>query len=144
EIEALAKLDWPTAKPLLEKIVASGGSVSYPMALSQLYAGAVKENDTAQADIYRAILKQTVVEDGISGGSRRTVLQSLLKDEWLGQEEWFISLFGDPNLSRPGRSGMSVSGGVLTVSADVRFSRDTHSRRASGNSLMRDLYRSIS
>src|SRR5262245_22407539 len=65
EIEALARLDWPTAKPLLEKIVASGQSVSYPMALSQLYIGAMKESDTAQADIYREILKRLTVEDDI-------------------------------------------------------------------------------
>jgi hypothetical protein len=57
QIEALARLDWPTAKPLVENIVASGESVSYPMALSQLYLGAAQDNDTAQADIYRVILK---------------------------------------------------------------------------------------
>src|SRR5262249_53589592 len=91
EIEALARLDWPTAKPLLEKIVAGGESVSYPMALSQLYMGAMKESDAAQADIYREILKRLLIEDNISGDSRRTILQSLMKDGWTGQEEWFIS-----------------------------------------------------
>src|SRR5215470_10427621 len=115
EIEALAKLDWHTAKPLLEKIVASSRSVSYPKALSQLYEGAVKENDTSQADMYRAILKQLVVESGLTTDHRRTALESLLKDEWIGQEEWYVSLF-DPKvlgLSDPldiGRMNMTYIG----------------------------------
>ena len=110
EIEALAKLDWHTAKPLLEKIVAAGMSVSYPMALSQLYEGSVKGTDRTQADAYRATLKRLVVENGPSPGARRTVLESLLKEEWIGQEEWFVSLLGDPNLSRPTQSRMTFIG----------------------------------
>ncbi len=118
EIEALARLDWHTAKPLLEKIVASGRSLSYPKALSQLYEGAMKENDTAQADIYRPILKQFIVESGLSPDARRNALESLLKDEWIGQEEWFVSLF-DPKVSGLSESremaGMSYITFINTV-----------------------------
>jgi len=97
EIEALAKLDWQTAKPLLEKIIAEGSSSSYPTALSSLYEGAMKGADITQADAYREILKRLAVESGVQ--NRQTVLKSLLKSEWIGQEEWFISLFDDPKLS---------------------------------------------
>src|SRR5262249_2412776 len=90
EIEALAKLDWPTAKPLLEKIVAEGRSLSYPTALSSLYEGAMKGTEVSHADTYREILKQLAVESGLSARSRRTVLESLLREEWIGQEEWYL------------------------------------------------------
>jgi hypothetical protein len=109
EIEALAKLDWPTAKPLLEKIVAEGRSLSYPRALSSLYEGAMKGTDATQADAYREILKRLAVEDDLPSRARRTVLENLMREEWVGQEEWFISLFGNPNLSRPGSQGMTIS-----------------------------------
>jgi HEAT repeats len=97
EIEALAKLDLQTAKPLLEKIVAEGRSLSYPTALASLYEGAMKGADITQADAYREILKRLAGESGAQ--NRQTVLKSLLKSEWIGQEEWFISLFDDPKLS---------------------------------------------
>ncbi len=95
EIKALAELDWHTAKPLLEKIVAGGMSLSHPTALSMLYENAAKGTGAAQADAYRAILKQLVVDGSLSASSRRTVLESLLKDGWAGQEEWYVALFGD-------------------------------------------------
>ncbi|MCI0666194.1 MAG: hypothetical protein L0220_34510, partial [Acidobacteria bacterium] len=131
EIEALAKLDWHIAKPLLGKIVAAGMSVSYPMALSQLYEGSVKGTDRAQADAYRAMLKRLIVENGLAPGARRTVLGSLLKEEWPGQEEWFVSLFGDPNVSRQIQSRMTAMGNVTFIG----------DRRVSGSSRVRDFQR---
>src|SRR5215470_2052393 len=115
EIEALAKLDWHTAKPLLDKIVAAGRSLSYPMALSKLYEGSVKGTDMTQSDAYRAALKNLLVENGLSAGARRTILESLLREEWAGQEEWFVSLFGDPNLSHQSQYQMMVTGGGITT-----------------------------
>ncbi len=128
EIEALAKLDWNTAKPILERIVAGGASKSYPMALSQLYAGSVKGTEMTQAEAYRAILKRLVFESGRSLGGRQIALQSLLKEEWTGQVEWFVSLFGDPNLSQVTQSNM-------TAMANVTFIGD---RRVPGSSRMRE------
>jgi HEAT repeat protein len=130
EIEALAKLDWYTAKPLLEKIIAAGMSVSYPMALSQLYEGSVKGADRTQADAYRATLKRLVVENG-APGALRTVLGSLLKEEWPGQEEWFVSFLGNPNLSRPTQSRITFIGPVSFIGG----------RRVSGSSRVRDFQR---
>jgi hypothetical protein len=98
QIGALAKLDWPTAKPLLEKIVAEGRSLSYPTALSLLYERGMKGPGASQAEAYREILKRLAVEDGLSALSRRTVLESLLREEWVGQEEWYVSLFSSPKI----------------------------------------------
>src|SRR5262245_11220407 len=133
DIEALAKLDWPTAKPLLEKIVDEGRSVSYPTALSLLYEGVMKGGDASQAEAYREILKGLAVERGSSVRSRRTALESLLKDEWTGQEEWFVSLFGDPNIWRLG-----------PVSENVTLIGDEFRQRGSGNSNMSFIRRFIS
>ncbi|HKQ76548.1 MAG TPA: HEAT repeat domain-containing protein [Blastocatellia bacterium] len=131
EIEALAKLDWHTAKPLLERIVAAGMSRSYPIALSQLYEGSVKGTDMTQAEAYRASLKRLIVEDGLAAAARRTILSSLLKEDWAGQEEWFVSLFSDPNLSRQNQSRMTVITGASFIAG----------RRVSGSSRERDFQR---
>jgi len=131
KIDALVKLDWPAAKPLLEKIVAEGRSLSYPTALSSLYEGAVKGTDATQAGDYREILKRLAVESGLPTRSRRTVLESLLREEWVGQEEWYVSLFGDLKTS-----GLDESGGGpvanIVFEEVIRAVQRSSSRRGSG------------
>src|SRR5215813_813123 len=128
EIEALAKLDFQSARPLLEKIVAAGSSLSYPMALSKLYEGSVIGTDMTQSEAYRATLKNLLVEKGISANARRTVLASLMKEDWIGQEEWFVSLFGDPNLSTQSQSRMVFLGGGATIIGGRRITDSSRVR----------------
>src|SRR5262249_12948732 len=123
---------WQTANVLLDKIVSVGRSMSNPRALSKVYEGSVKEPDMTQSDAYRAALKNLLVENGLSVNARRTILESLLREEWTGQEEWFVSLFGDPNLSRQSQSRTIVTTGGATVIGGLRVS---------GNSRMRDFWR---
>jgi hypothetical protein len=129
EIEDLARLDWPIAKPLLEKIVAEGRSLSYPTALSLLYERAMKEADATQSDAYREILKRLAVEDGLSVFSRRTVLESLLREEWVGQEEWYVSLFSDPKILSLDESRRRAPANILAIEEFNRALRRSSSRR---------------
>src|SRR5262245_23320746 len=106
------------------------------MALSKLYEGSVKGTDMTQSDAYRTTLKNLLAENGLSANARRTILESLLREDWAGQEEWFVSLFGDPDLSRQSQSRQSQMivtwGGVTTNIGGLRIS---------GNSRMRDFWR---
>jgi HEAT repeat protein len=132
QIEALAKLDWPIAKPLLEKIVAEGGSLSYPTALSLLHERAMKGSGASQAEAYREILKRLAVENGLSARSRRTVLESLLREEWVGQEEWYVSLFGGPKILGFDESGGRPPANILIEELN-RALRRSSSRRKAGS-----------
>ncbi|HEU0184120.1 MAG TPA: HEAT repeat domain-containing protein, partial [Blastocatellia bacterium] len=131
QIAALAKLNWPTAKPILEKIVAEGRSLSYPTALSWLYECVMKGPDASQAEAYREILKRLAVEDGLSPVSRLTVMKSLLREEWVGQEEWYVSLFSGPKILGFDESAGRPRGGVLIEEMNRALRRSPSRRKAS-------------
>jgi hypothetical protein len=129
EIEALARLDWPIAKPLLEKIVAEGRSLSYPTALSLLHERAMKGTGATQADAYREILKRLAVESGLSARSRRRVLESLLREEWIGQGEWYVSLFSGPQILGLDESGGRPPANILIEEMNRALRRSSSRRR---------------
>jgi hypothetical protein len=129
EIEALAILDWPIAKPLLQKIVAEGGSLLYPTALSLLHERAMKGPGATQADAYREILKRRAVESGLSARSRRRVLESLLREEWIGQEEWYVSLFSGPQILGLDESSGRPPANILIEEMNRALRRSSSRRR---------------
>ncbi len=88
---ALARFDWEAARPLLE-------ANPNPGALAALYEQATTRGETALAESYRARLK-SLVNDRTAGELRLMALQILLKNEWPGQEEWFLALFTDSSLT---------------------------------------------
>src|SRR5262245_29203671 len=98
-LRSLARLDWETAKPIIETFASGGNSRMMPIALSLLYERAQKDGDSAQAEKYRALLKAIVANRQSPQDARLTALSGLLATEWNGQEEWVVSLFADPTLS---------------------------------------------
>ncbi|HEY6400387.1 MAG TPA: HEAT repeat domain-containing protein, partial [Blastocatellia bacterium] len=96
---ALARLDWETAKPIVEALAAAWNKEMTPIALSLLYGQAQQDGDSAQTEKYRALLKAIVVNRQSPQDARQTALLNLAGAEWNGQEDWVVSLFADPTLS---------------------------------------------
>lgn len=91
-LDALARLDWEKAKPLLL------AQPENPYALTVLYRNAVRVNDTALAEKVRAQL-QAIVADREAAELRMFALQALVESEWNGQAEWIARLFADTSLT---------------------------------------------
>ena len=91
-LDALARLDWEKAKPLLL------AQPENPYALTVLYRNAVRVNDAALAEQIRAQL-QAIVADRDAAEMRMFALQALVEGEWNGQAEWLAGLFADPSLT---------------------------------------------
>src|SRR5215475_3359766 len=98
-LRSLAKLDWDAARPIVETFASAGNVLMTPVALSLLYERALQDGDSAQAEKCRSLLKGIVANRQASNDARQKSLSSLLKTDWNGQEEWFVSLFSDPTLT---------------------------------------------
>ncbi len=98
-LEVLAKLDWEAAKPIVEQKILAAASVDAPEALRIQREHALRIGHTTLADSALAQLKDIVVNRQANFISRRLALAGAIKDEWSGQEEWFLSLFADPTLT---------------------------------------------
>ena len=98
DLRALARLDWNEASPILERFASAGKAFVTPLALTLLYEHAAQEGGSARTESYRALLKAIVENRRANWNARVETLASLMKTDWSGQEEWFISLFADPTL----------------------------------------------
>jgi hypothetical protein len=128
-LQALARLDWEAARPIVETLASAGNVPMTAIALSLLHERAQAAGDSAQIEKYRALLKaiagahlasnvsrqiEPIQIDSLSlrpgayeGGkvvafhmARQLALSSLAKTEWNGQEDWIISLLADPTLNK--------------------------------------------
>src|SRR6266498_1475685 len=99
DLRALARLDWNSARPILETLAWEEKAFVSPLALILLYEQAAQEGESALTESYRAILKAIVENRQANWNARVETLASLMNTEWSGQEEWFISLFANPTLS---------------------------------------------
>src|SRR5262249_48392587 len=70
----------------------------HPLALATLFEQATTHGETALAESCRARL-QALAGNRNAGELRLLALQSLLRVEWPGQEDWFLTLFADPSLN---------------------------------------------
>lgn len=98
-LRALIKLDWDAAKPIAEEMARNPLPHVAAEAQMLLYEQAVRANDSAQTEALRAQLKAIVMNRLAPPQSRQTALDSLLRTEWNGREEWYVSLFSDLSLS---------------------------------------------
>jgi hypothetical protein len=125
DLRALARLDWNSARPILETLASEGKAFVTPLALTLLYEHAAQEGDSARTESYRAILKAIVENRRANWNARVETLASLMNTEWGGQEEWFISLFADPTLG--GFQEDEIGG--ASAADDAPSPRDTCPRR---------------
>ncbi|MCI0662688.1 MAG: hypothetical protein L0220_16605, partial [Acidobacteria bacterium] len=98
-LQALARIDWETAKPILETFASSGIIRLKSIALSLLYQNTHQNNDSVQAENYRVPLQAIVANRESPPDARMTALSSLVATEWNEQMEWVVSLFADPTLN---------------------------------------------
>ena len=98
QLAALARLDWRTAEPLLNNYAGGAAPLTAAFALSLLYEHAAQNNRSAEADAYRDRLKRVVSDSQALGEARAMVVEALMKTDWQGRDEWFLSLFADRSL----------------------------------------------
>jgi hypothetical protein len=100
QLAALARLDWRTAEPLLKNYSGGSAPLTAAVALSLLYEHAAQNNQSAESDAYRDRLKRVVSDLHALGEARAMAVMVLMKSEWQGRDEWFLSLFADSTLSK--------------------------------------------
>ncbi len=98
-LPALAKLDYTTAKPIVEQMLGGTNSEAIALALGIQRTDALSVGERGQAESTLTKLKEIVSNRQLSPPVRWQALSSVMESEWQGQEEWFLSLFADPTLS---------------------------------------------
>src|SRR5262245_46033461 len=99
ELAALARLDWRTVEPLLKNYAEGAAPRAAAFALGLLYEHAAQNNRSAEAVAYRARLDRVVSDPLAPGRARAIAVEALMKADWQGRDEWFLSLFADRALS---------------------------------------------
>jgi hypothetical protein len=98
-LKSMSRLDWETARPIIESYAEGNGAILAPTALSLLYEHEMKFGDAAKAEGYRAGLKAMVANREAPAVTRGEAGATLMATKWSGREEWFAALFADPSLS---------------------------------------------
>jgi hypothetical protein len=122
-LRALARLDYETAKPILEAFASAGKPLQKSIAWSLLYGRAQQDGDSAQIEKYGTLLRAIVSDKQSTLYARQTALSSLLATEWKGQEEWVVSLFADPTRSNLHEAEISTNLGILAHSLSLNAVR---------------------
>jgi hypothetical protein len=117
KLKLLARIDWESARPIVEAFASAGNTQMAAIAFSLLYERALRDGDSAQAEKYRALLKAIVVNVRTSQYGRLVALSSLADAEWNGQEDWVVSLFADPAVSGLAMSGLQNNAGASVSKA---------------------------
>lgn len=97
-LEALAKLDWSRAEPLLQNLHNGGQQRAATLALKLLYEHSVKEKDDNAAEKFRAQLQPISSNPNLSRYVREIAIEALSSTSWSGQDDWYRSLFNDEAL----------------------------------------------
>ncbi len=98
QLDALARLDWLTAEPLLKNYVEGAAPRTAAFALGLLYEHAAQNNQLTETNAYRDQLLRIVSDPQAPGAARALAIEALMKTDWHGRDEWFLSLFADPTL----------------------------------------------
>ncbi len=96
-LQALAKLDWERAKPILDNYAYSPQLRTATLALTLLYQHAIESNGN-EATSLRARLQELVANQHAPGKARNLACTTLMQAKWDGRDEWFLTLFADDSL----------------------------------------------
>jgi hypothetical protein len=99
QLTALARFDWRTAEPLLKNCAGGSAPLTAAFALGLLFEHAAQNSRSADADTYRDRLKRVISDPQAPPKTRAMAVEALMKTDWQGRDEWFLSLFADPTLS---------------------------------------------
>ena len=120
ELAALAKLDWERAQPILERHVTAGSPRYAALALSLQYKHAVEVGDSTQESAVRDRLREIVADRQAPPYARTKAGDTLLKHDWPGRNEWYLSLFNDHTLARMKENRHSLNPLMTPLMADYK------------------------
>jgi len=106
-LETLAKLDWEKAQPLLKKHAASSSPYLIALSLGMQFKHAVETGDASQQAALLERLLQIANDKEAAEPARREARNALLKNDWLGRDQFYLSLFSDDSLTEIKDSGLS-------------------------------------
>src|SRR5262245_60845989 len=118
QLAALARRDWRTAESLLKNYAQGAAPLTAVFALSQLHEHAAQNSQSAEADVYRDLLKQAVSDPQSPGRVRAMAVESLMKIDWQGGDRWFLSLFADRTLSEAQDGDRTINALAAPVKRD--------------------------
>ncbi|NTV81209.1 MAG: HEAT repeat domain-containing protein, partial [Candidatus Aminicenantes bacterium] len=98
ELEALAKLDWAAAEPILKTHAEGGKARTAALSLALIYGHHIEAGAGDKARPYRDMLMRIVEDRSALGYARNAAARALLSTRWKGREAWYESLFHDPTL----------------------------------------------
>lgn len=119
DLRALARLDWNAAAPLLDRLAAMSQPRISALALALQSEHAAQHASPAAAPL-RDRLEAIAVNRHLPARARDYAVDSLIKTEWAGRDDWFLSLFGDSTLAAP-RDGVF---GLDTLESPVHRERE--------------------
>lgn len=93
DLNALARLDWASAKPLLQRLAAG----SEPRAAALAHALLYRYGETKDAE--RAILKSIAEDQKAPAHARDIAIDTLMSDDWEGRDDWYFARFEDATLA---------------------------------------------
>lgn len=99
-LNALAKLDWQAAEPLLNSLAASDQPRAATAAISILYKHALSEKNLSNEEKYRERLRAIAADRSQPGRARSDAIEILSTTEWSARDDWYLSLFDDESLVR--------------------------------------------
>jgi len=109
ELFALAKVDWNSAAPILERLAADKTQpFTAVSARWAMYQHAIAAEDSSAAEKYRAELKAIVADKNAQSGVRDKAMDALVvTPHWEGREDWYISLLEDETLLKMQEEGFT-------------------------------------
>jgi HEAT repeat protein len=100
DLRAQARLDWNAVVPLLDRLAAMSQPRISALALALQYEHAAQLASPAAVPL-RDRLMTTAVNRHLPARARDYAVDSLMKTEWSGRDDWFLSLFDDGTLAAP-------------------------------------------
>ncbi len=112
ELLALAKVDWDSAKPILDNMLYNVSQpASVTLAKWAFYLHAIDAGDQGDIEKYRDQLKAVVEDKNALDGMRDLAFDALVKEsDWEGRDDWYLTLLEDESLFDLRVNGQSYTG----------------------------------
>jgi hypothetical protein len=108
DLIAYAHLDWEAAAPIVTRLATGPGPRASALAHALLYEHH-RGGDPAAAERERAILRAIAEDRSAAGQARDTAFEALMRTEWKGSVDWYLTQFSDATLLDPADGVFSFS-----------------------------------